>query len=706
MKMNILEFIDFGKVNTLLEGFNQTTGFVTAILDLDGNVLSKSGWRDICTEFHRINPETAKRCTISDTALANKMRGGEKYHFYQCLNGLVDVAVPLIIRERHVANLFTGQFFFEKPDISFFKKQAEKYGFDERSYLKALEKVPIIPQENVKTAMNFLLNMTEMISEMTFQKLEQIELNEQRRKNEVALLHSEEDLKASQRIAHVGSWRLELESGHVVWSDELYKMYDLDPSLPPPPFKEHHKLFTPESWTRLSKALDNTINTGTHYELELETVRKDESRGWMWVRGESVKDVSGSIVGLRGVSQDISMRKKAEAEQEKLKAQLLQAQKMESVGRLAGGVAHDFNNMLTIILGNTEIIMEESQLSDSHSDYLKEIYKAAEHSADLTKQLLTFARKQIIDPKVLNLNDVVGEMLKMLRRLIGEDIELNWLPADDLESVRMDPSQVDQILANLCINARDAIKNIGKVTIETDNISIDEQYCIGTIDAIPGDYVMISVTDNGLGMDNATMLNIFEPFFTTKNVDKGSGLGLATVFGIVKQNKGFIHVYSEPGYGSTFKIYLPQYHEAELPRQDKVIRADSFYGKETILLVEDEPSILKLTKMMLKRLGYNILSASKPSEAIKIASESSSVIDMLITDVVMPDMNGRDLAKALTRLFPDLKCLFMSGYTANVIAHHGVLDSGVQFINKPFSKESLARKVREVLDIQKHVDRE
>ena len=312
MDTKILDYIDFEKVNTLLEGFNQTTGFVTAILDLEGNVLSKSGWRQICTEFHRIHPETAKRCAISDTVLANKMSEGENYHFYKCLNGLVDVSVPIIIKGEHVANLFSGHFFFEEPDVSFFKKQAEIHDFEESSYLKALEKVPIISQEKVKTAMNFLLNMTEMISEITFQKLEQIELNEERKKNEEILRHSEEDLKESQRIAHVGSWRLDVLTNQVVWSDELYKMYGFDPSLPPPPYNEQHKIFTPESWESLSKALPETIKTGTSYELELETLRKDGSSGWMWVRGEVVRDVKGTVAGLRGAAQDITERKKIE----------------------------------------------------------------------------------------------------------------------------------------------------------------------------------------------------------------------------------------------------------------------------------------------------------------------------------------------------------------------------------------------------------
>lgn len=698
MDVKILDYIDFKRVNILLEGFNQTTGFVTAILDLEGNILSKSGWQRICTDFHRVHPETAKRCKVSDTVLAGKMDQGEKYHFYECMNGLVDVAVPLVIRGEHVANLFTGQFFFEKPERSFFEKQAEKYGFDKRSYIKAFEDVPIVSRDEVKTAMNFLLNMTELISEMTFQKLEQTELNDQMGKHEAAFRHSQEDLKASQRIAHVGSWRLDLKTNEVIWSEELFRMYGLDYSGTPPPFTEHHKLFTPESWEKLSAALDNAMDTGEPYDLELETIRQDKSQGWMWVHGEAQTDKTGKMIGLRGASQDITARKRVEAEQEKLKIQLLQAQKMESVGRLAGGVAHDFNNMLSIILGNTDILMEETDPNGLYFENLQEIFKAANRSAKLTKQLLAFARKQVVSPKVLILNEVIDEMLKMLRRLIGEDIDLKWLPGEGLNPVKMDPSQLDQILANLCVNARDAIKSVGKITIETGNVNLDEEYCKDHIEAITGDYVMIAVTDDGAGMDKATLGNIFDPFFTTKDADRGSGLGLSTVFGIVKQNNGFINVYSEPGQGTTFKLYFPRHIMETSHGNGEASQPATYLGTETILLVEDEPSIIRLTRMMLERLGYTILSAPTPKEAIKIASQAGVQIDLLITDVVMPDMNGKNLAKEITKQFPDLKCLFMSGYTANIIANHGILDNGVHFISKPFSKQQLAKKVRDVLD--------
>jgi two-component system cell cycle sensor histidine kinase/response regulator CckA len=394
---------------------------------------------------------------------------------------------------------------------------------------------------------------------------------------------------------------------------------------------------------------------------------------------------------------EISARKRTEAEKEKLQAQLIQAQKMESIGRLAGGVAHDFNNMLGVILGHTELAM--NLLDSGHPVFvnLQHIRKAAERSANLTRQLLAFARKQTVMPKVLDLNETLEGMLSMVARLIGEDIDLVWIPGRNLPQVEMDPSQIDQVLVNLCVNARDAIGDTGKLTIETDIARFDEAYCASHAGFAPGEYIMLAVSDNGCGIDAAILSHLFEPFFTTKEVGKGTGLGLATVYGIVKQNRGFITVYSEPGQGTTFKIYLPPHATvaARLAKTDVEIPTE--HGHETILLVEDEPMILELTVIMLKTLGYTVLSAATPGEAIRLAREHCGQIHMLLTDVIMPEMNGRDLAKNLLSLYPDLKRLFMSGYTANVIAHHGVLDAGVHFLQKPFSLGELAAKIREAL---------
>jgi signal transduction histidine kinase/ActR/RegA family two-component response regulator len=395
---------------------------------------------------------------------------------------------------------------------------------------------------------------------------------------------------------------------------------------------------------------------------------------------------------------EIAERRRAEEEQARLGAQLQQAQKMESVGRLAGGVAHDFNNMLGVILGHAELAL--GQLSPDeplHAD-LQEIRKAAIRSADLTRQLLAFARKQTVAPRVLDLNETVSGMLSMLHRLIGEDLDLQWQPKAGLWPIKMDPSQIDQILANLCVNSRDAIVGVGRIAIETGHATFTEDACASQADVVPGDYVLLAVSDNGRGIDKDTLSHLFEPFFTTKAIGKGTGLGLATVYGIVKQNNGFVNVHSEPDQGTTFRIYLPRHAGRDGEGRTEGAGAPAPRGQETILLVEDEPGVLTLTTTMLRRQGYAVIPAATPGEAIGLAKAHIGRIHLLVTDVVMPEMNGRDLAGNLRSIYPTLRRLFMSGYTADVIAHHGVLDAGVHFIQKPFSIERLAAKVREALD--------
>ena len=435
------------------------------------------------------------------------------------------------------------------------------------------------------------------------------------------------------------------------------------------------------------------------FQFEKRYVHKNGTPLWGSVSATLIRDTSNKPLHFVTQIQDISERKWAEEEREKLETQLLQAQKMESVGRLAGGVAHDFNNMLGVILGHAEMALMKTQPGHVLCAHLEEICKAAERSANLTRQLLAFARKQTIAPTVLDLNETVAGALKMLQRLIGEDIDLAWMPGADLPPVRLDPSQIDQILANLCVNARDAIAGVGKITIETGNITLDPEYCAHHVGFVSGEYVSLSVSDTGCGMDKDTLAHIFEPFFTTKGVGEGTGLGLSTVYGIVKQNYGFINAYSEPGLGTTFTIYLPR-HVVGAAGQTRTEGPTSplVRGQETILLVEDELAILGVATTMLTNQGYSVLAASTPGEAIRLAREHPGEIHLLLTDVVMPEMNGRDLAKNLLSLYPNLKRLFMSGYTADVIAHRGVLDEGVQFIQKPFSVSALTAKIREVLE--------
>ena len=404
----------------------------------------------------------------------------------------------------------------------------------------------------------------------------------------------------------------------------------------------------------------------------------------------AIKWTDGRIVKLQ-VATDITDHKKMEQ-------QLRQAQKMEAVGTLAGGIAHDFNNMLGVISGHAELALKKASPKDKLYKDLEQIHSAANRSADITRQLLAFARKQTISPKVLDLNDTVEKMLKMLARLIGEDIDLLWEPAEDVCTVNMDPSQLDQILANLCVNARDAIADVGRITIETGNIRFDQTYCDTHAGFVPGEFVLLAVSDNGCGMDQITQKNLFEPFYTTKKPGKGTGLGLATVYGIVKQNSGFINVYSEPGMGSTFRIYLPRHTGVPGRITEEPVSPMPLGKQETILIVEDEATILEMLESMLESLGYTPLCADTPGRAIQIAREHTDRIHLLMTDVVMPEMNGRHLAEQITNICPQLKIVFMSGYTANVIAHQGVLHEDVHFLQKPFSMEDLAQQIRQVLD--------
>ncbi len=418
-----------------------------------------------------------------------------------------------------------------------------------------------------------------------------------------------------------------------------------------------------------------------------------------WVRWESLPwyETDGTVGGIVIMSELITERKRVEEQREKLQEQLLQAQKMESIGRLAGGVAHDFNNMLGVILGHAELAIHATSPGDPSHHNLLEIQKAAGRSAELTRQLLAFARRQTVNPRVLDMNDTVAGMLKMIQRLIGENIDLVWLPGSALWNVKIDPSQIDQMLVNLVVNARDAITAVGRISIETANVKIDTPYLLDDEDLGPGEYVLLTVSDTGQGMSKEVLDHIFEPFFSTKEVGRGTGLGLATVYGIVKQNEGFVRVQSEPGRGTTFRIYLPRHVESAAATPALSTSVQPLRGNETVLIVEDEDAILNLTRSMLEQLGYTPLTANRPGEALRLFQRHEGEIDLLVIDVVMPEMNGRELAKRLTSMKPSLKCLYMSGYTANVIAHHGVLDEGVCFIQKPFSMMEIAAKVREAL---------
>ncbi|MEW5980468.1 MAG: ATP-binding protein, partial [Acidobacteriota bacterium] len=400
---------------------------------------------------------------------------------------------------------------------------------------------------------------------------------------------------------------------------------------------------------------------------------------------------TGKPVKMIGVAQDITERRS-------LEEQLRQSQRVEAIGRLAGGIAHDFNNLLTAIIGHSELLLDQLSSQDPLREELKEIHSAGQRAASLTRQLLAFSRKQVLQPQVLDLNEVVARLDKMLRRLIGEDIELVTLFGRDLGLVKADPGQIEQVIINLAVNARDAMPQGGKLTLETANVELDEAYARRHVAVTPRRYVMLAVSDTGVGMDAPTQSRLFEPFFTTKEKGKGTGLGLSTVYGIVKQSGGNIWVYSEPGQGTVFKIYLPRVEEDSEPvKLAEPATTTDLSGSETVLLVEDEPAVRSLVRDLLRKRGYTVLEATHGGEAKALAENYGGAIHLMLTDVVLPQMSGRDLADQVTTSHPETRVLYMSGYTDNAIVHHGVLDAGTAFLQKPFTPETLLTKVRQVL---------
>ncbi len=431
--------------------------------------------------------------------------------------------------------------------------------------------------------------------------------------------------------------------------------------------------------------------------VEVRRRKKDGSPVDISISIAPLRDSQGRVVGIISVSADITERKRIEQETASLQDQLRQSQKVEAIGQLAGGIAHDFNNLLTIIQGNSQLSLMDLQEGDPLKANIEEIQEAAKRAADLTRQLLAFSRKQILEMRVLDLNQVLQRLDKMLRRVIGEDIELVTFLPDLIGKVKADPGQIEQVIMNLSVNARDAMPEGGKLTIETANVELDEEYAKRHIAVQPGRYVMLSMSDTGVGMTPEVRERIFEPFFTTKEKGKGTGLGLSTVYGIVKQSGGNVWVYSEPGQGTTFKIYLPQVDEPLEELREEVVKEVS-RGHETILLVEDEDVVRKLAVRVLKRQGYKVLEAPDGGKAFMLCEAYKEPIHLILTDVVMPGMSGRKLVDRLKVIHPEIKVLYMSGYTDNAILHHGILEPGTNFIQKPFTIDGLARKVREALD--------
>jgi PAS domain S-box-containing protein len=685
------------ELQRLQDGFARATGVASIITYPDGTPLTApSNFTRLCSDIIRTTEKGCSNCFKSDAALGRFNPDGP--NIQPCLSGgLWDAGAGITVGGQHIANWLIGQVRDETQTEESMAAYAREIGADEPSFIEAFREVPAMSRRHFEQVASTLFTLANQLSITAYQNIQQARFINERQQAELELQENRKQYHNLVEGTPDLITRVDTEGRLIFVNHTALKIYGLPPEecIGQMAFEFIH----PDDRESTIAAFSSWIQSGeeifTHENRQVSIGSPDHHMMWT-IRAE--RDESGALTGFASTARDITESKHTQEEKDKLEAQLQQAQKMESVGRLAGGVAHDFNNMLGVILGHAELGLMHLDPTHPVCANLKEISKTAERSADLTRQLLAFARNQTVKPKIIDLNETVTATLKMLQRMIGEDIHLTWQPAPHRCQVKVDPSQIDQILANLCVNARDAIADIGRITIETANCTIDAEYCSTNLEATPSEYVRICVSDNGDGMDKETQSHIFEPFYTTKELGKGTGLGLATVYGAVKQNNGFINIYSEPGNGTTFSIYLPRYEGEARQMQPDAPPLPVPHGDETILLVEDEPAILNMAALMLRKQGYTVLTADTVARALAVAGEHTGKIHLLMTDVIMPEMNGRDLSKTVITLHPGIKCLFMSGYTADVIARHGVLDEGVSFIQKPFSLPNMAAKVRELLD--------
>jgi PAS domain S-box-containing protein len=681
----LAELIDLTAVQKLADSHFKVLGIPIGVIDaFDDSVLASAGWRDICTKYHRRHPLTLDRCQQHDRSISNWLHARLPKE-YRCPNGMVDISMPIIVADQHIARISIGQFFTDDhlPERQFFIDQARECGFPMDEYLAALDQVPILSSEKVASIVDYDAVLAGFIADLAGRALQQIVADKKLRDSELryrAVLQQASDGiylldPNTKKVEEANGAFLSLMGYTMAELREatIYDLVDADPAVIDEVLGEPTANYVGE---RRYRHRDGSL---IDVEVSVSRVRVNERQN------------------LCVIVRDITQSKQAQAERERLEARLQQAQKLESIGRLAGGIAHDFNNMLGVIYGYAEVGMKETAPGSRLHTSLEKIRQAAEYSANLTRQLLAFARKQVIKPRVVDPVMAIENSIRMLRRLVGEQVELLWHHELEIWPIRIDPVQVDQVLTNLCVNARDAIDSRGQITIELANV----HWPAGIDSEIPaGDYILLAVSDNGHGMDEDTLAHVFEPFFTTKGVGEGTGLGLSTVYGIVSQNKGYIRANSELGQGTVFAIYLPRYHGEykDTASSTPSIKAVSLpQGNETVLLVEDDPALLEIGSTMLRELGYTVFTAGRPNEGVRMAKEAKGNIDLLLTDVVMPQMTGPELAAQVTRSNPSCRVLYMSGYAAENITQRGVLDERIHFIQKPFSLRELGEEVRRVL---------
>lgn len=598
MDYRLEELIDVTKFQSLLDSLNDAFNFATAIIDNDSNVLTASGWQEICTAFHRPHPEIEPLCRQSDRSILSHLNEGSGSVSYRCPMGLIDAATPIIIGGRHLGNVFIGQLLLEKPDPEPFRGQAKTYGFDEEAYLKALAKVPVLSMEQLERNLAFIRKFSELLGEIGLSRLKQIEVTE---------------------------------------------------------------------------------------ELNVHQERLEE------LVAERTAELRASCKKLKA---EMAERQRSEEERRRLEEQLLQSQKMEAVGQLAGGIAHDFNNILTGIIGFGSLLEMSLAEDDPQRLNVKHILSSARRAADLTRSLLAFSRKQIINPKHFDLNAVIYSTVIFLKRVVGGHIELKTAFQQDELVVNADIGQIEQVLTNLVVNAQDAMPDGGTVSIETDAARIDAGFIAAHGFGAEGMYARMVVSDTGVGMDDDVRNRLFEPFFTTKDVGKGTGLGLSIVYGIVKQHNGFVTVKSEPGKGAAFSIYLPL-AEQQAALADEVCETPE-QGTETVLVADDDEVMRALAEQALPTFGYNVITAVDGVDAVEKFRENRESIRLVILDVIMPKKNGKEAFEEIRAIRPGVKALFISGYTSDIANRKGRIGEA-ELLAKPLDPRDLLKKVREAL---------
>jgi len=698
--LSFTDLFDIEEIQKIQDAFAAATNVASIITHPDGTPITRpSRFCRLCIDIIRKTEKGLANCYRSDAVIG--CHNPEGPIVQQCLSsGLWDAGASITVGGVHIANWLIGQVKNEELDEAAMLRYAAEIGADEQEYRAALCDVPTMSVDQFRHIAGFLFIFAGQLSNSAYQNLQQRQNLMERKKSEDALRETEFFLNKSQQVAHIGSYKFEIGEGRWFSSPSLNEIFGIGPDFPK----------TADGWLSLvapedremmrDHLLRHVIEGQNRFEREYRIIRyRDRQERWVQGLGELEFNAAGNPVRMIGTIRDITERKTAEKEQAKLKEQLIHSQKMETIGLLAGGIAHDFNNLLTPILGYSEIMMLGINENDPKMTMLEQIQQAAERAKELTKRLLAFSRKQMLELKVINPGEIIRGLEPMLRRTIQENVQIKLDIPENISPVRADKGQIEQVIINLAINAQDAMPAGGVLTITAGDVDIDETYSCSHPESPPGCYVTFSVADTGTGMDRTTREHIFEPFFTTKEIGRGTGLGLATVYGIVNQHGGAICVYSEIGQGSVFKVFLPRVSEQGEPIKAVECQPGLIEkGHETILLAEDDEAVRKIISKVLQDLGYRPLVSENVDHCIELSRQHPGTIHLLLTDLIMPKKNGKELYEDLKSERPAIKALFMSGYTRDVIGIHGILDKGINFIQKPFTRTELSQKLRRVLE--------